>query len=104
MPVMSLETGRSPIREGFGCHVQELDSLLWVMWSYQRALSGPVATPAQRKNGGRQNEGLKVVHETERSNGWLELRAMKLMNQRDTSERELIDCQTMFGEGQGSAR
>ena len=27
---------------------------------------------------------------------------MKLMNQRDASERELIDCQTMFGGGRGA--
>ena len=42
-----------------------------------------MATPAWRKNGGRQNKGLRVVNETERNNGWLELRVMKLMNQRD---------------------
>lgn len=28
---MSLETGRSPIREGFGCHVTTLESMLRMM-------------------------------------------------------------------------
>lgn len=56
---MSLEIGRSPIRESFGCHVNELDSMLRVMGSYYRALSWIVTIPAWRKIGGRQNKELR---------------------------------------------
>lgn len=37
---MSLETGRSPIREGFGCHIKTLESMLRVMESYFKLGSG----------------------------------------------------------------
>lgn len=52
MPVMSPKQ-KSPIREGFGCHVKVLESMFKVMGSFMPNNGDKI--------GGRQNKGLKIV-------------------------------------------